>query len=377
MIVGRKDAARRTICKELIAWIKANPGKVTVGNAGIGSPGHVSSVFFQNTIGGQIQSVPYRSAGPASQDLLAGNIDMMMDTAATSGGHVRNGLLKAFAMTANKRSPVVPDVPTIDEAGLPGFHFYFWHALWVPKGTPKDVIAKLNDALVKARNDPATHKRLADIGQEFFPADMKSPEALGEIPEGRDREVVAGHQGRRHQGAVTVSRKSRRGRNMRKLIGAVALAALAGLAGAQAQTFPSRPITLVVPFPPGGSTDIAARIMAEKMRPILGQPVIIENVGGAGGSIAVGRVARAAPDGYTIDIGQWDTHVGSIIYNINYDLQKDFEPIGLISVNPQLLVAQEESAGQRPQRAGRLDEGQSRQGQVRQPERAPRRSPAS
>jgi tripartite-type tricarboxylate transporter receptor subunit TctC len=126
---------------------------------------------------------------------------------------------------------------------------------------------------------------------------------------------------------------------MRKLIGAVVLAAIAGVASAQAQTFPSKQITLVVPFPPGGSTDVAARIMAEKMRPILGQPVIIENVGGAGGSIAVGRVARAPADGYTIDIGQWDTHVGSIIYNINYDLQKDFEPIGLISVNPQLLVA--------------------------------------
>jgi tripartite-type tricarboxylate transporter receptor subunit TctC len=118
----------------------------------------------------------------------------------------------------------------------------------------------------------------------------------------------------------------------------MACAALAA-AGAQAQTYPSRPITLVVPFPPGGSTDTIARIMAERMRTTLGQSVIIENVGGAGGSIAVGRVARAAPDGYTIDIGQWDTHVGSIIYNLNYDLQKDFEPIGLVSVNPQLLVA--------------------------------------
>jgi tripartite-type tricarboxylate transporter receptor subunit TctC len=95
---------------------------------------------------------------------------------------------------------------------------------------------------------------------------------------------------------------------------------------------------LVVPFPPGGSTDVVGRIMAERMRPLLGQPVIIENVGGAGGSIAVGRVARAAPDGYTIDIGQWDTHVGSVIYPLTYDLQKDFEPIGLISINPQLLV---------------------------------------
>src|SRR4029078_12617432 len=116
---------------------------------------------------------------------------------------------------------------------------------------------------------------------------------------------------------------------MRRFIVA-ALVAFAGLGGAQAQTYPSKQITLVVPFPPGGSTDVTARIMAEKMKPILGQSVILENVGGAGGSIAVGRVARAQPDGYTIDIGQWDTHVGSIIYNLNYDLEKDFEPIGLI-----------------------------------------------
>ena len=126
---------------------------------------------------------------------------------------------------------------------------------------------------------------------------------------------------------------------MRTMIAAVALAALTSL-GAQAQTFPSRPITLIVPFPPGGSTDTIARVMADKMKTTLGQSVIIENVGGAGGSIAVGRLARAAPDGYTIDIGQWDTHVGSIIYNINFDLQTDFTPIGLLSINPQLMLAQ-------------------------------------
>jgi len=130
---------------------------------------------------------------------------------------------------------------------------------------------------------------------------------------------------------------------MRRLIAALAFT-VANFMAAQAQPYPSRPITLIVPFPPGGSTDTVARIMAERMRPILGQPVIIENVGGAGGSIAVGRVARAAPDGYTIDIGQWDTHVGSIIYKLNYDLQKDFEPIGLISVNPQLMVAKKNLA---------------------------------
>src|SRR6202795_1728184 len=134
---------------------------------------------------------------------------------------------------------------------------------------------------------------------------------------------------------------------MRKSIITIALAPialfialfLAASAPVQAQNFPTRAITLIVPFPPGGSTDVAGRIVADKMGAFLGQPVIVENVGGAGGSIGVGRLARATPDGYTIDIGQWDTHVGSIIYNLNYDLTADFAPIGLISNNPQLLLA--------------------------------------
>ena len=130
---------------------------------------------------------------------------------------------------------------------------------------------------------------------------------------------------------------------MRKLVIAIALAPialfLAASAPVHAQEFPTRPITLIVPFPPGGSTDVAGRILAQRMGEALGQTVIVENIGGAGGSIAVGRLARAAADGYTIDIGQWDTHVGAIIYNLNYDLQKDFAPIGLASLNPMLLVA--------------------------------------
>src|SRR5438309_5703692 len=107
---------------------------------------------------------------------------------------------------------------------------------------------------------------------------------------------------------------------MRKPIAAVALALFAGIAAAQAQNFPTKPVTLIVPFPPGGSTDTAARIVAEKMRATLGQSVVIENVGGAGGTIAMARVARAAPDGYTMDIGQWDTHVGAVIYPITFDV---------------------------------------------------------
>ena len=129
---------------------------------------------------------------------------------------------------------------------------------------------------------------------------------------------------------------------MRTFVTTITLALSALVAPLHAQNFPTRPVTLIVPFPPGGSTDLAARLMADKMGTALGQPVVVENMGGAGGSIAVGRLSRAAPDGYTIDIGQWDTHVGGIIYNIAYDLQTDFAPIGLVSINPQLLLAPKE-----------------------------------
>ena len=126
---------------------------------------------------------------------------------------------------------------------------------------------------------------------------------------------------------------------MTRLVVAVVLIVLSGIAAAQTAPFPSRAITIVSPFPPGGSTDAVARVLAERMRNPLGQSVVVENVGGAGGSIGAGRVARATPDGYTIDIGQWDNHVANgVVYNLNYDLQKDFEPIGLLTINPQLLL---------------------------------------
>jgi tripartite-type tricarboxylate transporter receptor subunit TctC len=127
---------------------------------------------------------------------------------------------------------------------------------------------------------------------------------------------------------------------MRRLLLAIALVASAlGVGGAHAQSYPARTITIIVPFPQGGSTDTVARIMAEGMQPILGRPVVIENVVGGSGIAGVEKLARAVPNGYTIDIGQWDTHIGGIVYKIAYDLEKDFTPIGLISLNPQLLLA--------------------------------------
>ncbi len=177
MIVGRKTLPATNL-KELIAWLKENSGKVSVGTSGPGSPSHVSGVFFQNQIGSKFEFIPYRSAGLSTQDLVAGQIDMILDTVATSGGHVRNGLIKAYAISGKTRSPALAEVPTVDEAGLPGFHFYFWHAIWAPKGTPRDVIATLNGAVTKSLADPTTRKRLIDIGQELFPPEMSTPQAL-------------------------------------------------------------------------------------------------------------------------------------------------------------------------------------------------------
>jgi tripartite-type tricarboxylate transporter receptor subunit TctC len=180
LIVGRKDLAPNNL-KELIDWLKANPGKVSVGTSGVGSPSHVFGAFFQNTIGAKFEFIPYRSAGESQKDLIGGQVDMIIDTPATSGQNVKNGLIKGYVLAGKDRSPVLPDIPTVDEAGLPGMYFYFWHALWVPKGTPKPVIAKLNDALVKAVNDPVTHDRLVKAGQEFFPASMMTPDGLAKF----------------------------------------------------------------------------------------------------------------------------------------------------------------------------------------------------
>jgi tripartite-type tricarboxylate transporter receptor subunit TctC len=163
----------------LIGWLKANPDKATEGNSGIGTPSHVAGILLQNTLGIRWQMVPYRSAGLSMQDLVAGQIDILLDTPAVSLPQVNGGAIKAYAVTAKSRIAVAPDIPTVDEAGLPGFYFSFWHAIWVPKGTPKPVIAKLNEAVVNALADPLVRKRLTDIAQDIFPRDQLTPEALG------------------------------------------------------------------------------------------------------------------------------------------------------------------------------------------------------
>jgi tripartite-type tricarboxylate transporter receptor subunit TctC len=177
LIVSRKTMPANNLA-ELIAWLKANADKASQGNSGIGTPSHVAGILFQNTIGTKFQLVPYRSAGLSMNDLVGGQIDVLMDTPAVSMSQVRAGNIKAYAVTAKNRIALAPEVPTTDEAGLPGFYFSFWHALWAPKGTPKDVVAKLNSAATTALADPAIRQKLVDLAQEIFPREQLTPEAL-------------------------------------------------------------------------------------------------------------------------------------------------------------------------------------------------------
>ena len=174
--------ARKTMpaanLKELVAWLKSNGEKTTMGTSGVGSPSHIAGVLMEQFVGTKWQMISYRSAGLATQDLLAGITDIQLDTPAVSLPHVQSGDLKAYAVTAKERIAVAPDIPTTDEAGLPGFYFSFWHAMWAPKGTPKPIIDKLNAAIVAALADPDTRKKLTDLAQVIYPRDQQTPQAL-------------------------------------------------------------------------------------------------------------------------------------------------------------------------------------------------------
>jgi tripartite-type tricarboxylate transporter receptor subunit TctC len=176
-IIARKDLPAKDL-RELIAWLKANPGKASAATIGPGSGAHMCLVYFQNMTGTSFQFVPYRGAAPAMQDLLAGQIDLFCPEAGQTLSQYRAGSIKAYSVLTQKRWFAAPDVPTIDEAGVPGLHFPFWHGLWAPKGTPKDVIATLNAAVVDALADPAVRQRLTDLGHEIAPREQQSPAAL-------------------------------------------------------------------------------------------------------------------------------------------------------------------------------------------------------
>jgi tripartite-type tricarboxylate transporter receptor subunit TctC len=179
MLIVAKKAMLAKDLKEFIAWLKENPDKASQGTGGLGSVTYYAGILFQKQTGARFGFVPYRGPVLATQDLMAGRIDMMFDIPPNSLPQVRAGAIKAYAVTAASRLAAAPDIPTVDEAGLPGFHMTSWYSLWAPKGTPKTIIAKLNAAVVDALADPAVRAQLADLGQAIPPREQQTPEALG------------------------------------------------------------------------------------------------------------------------------------------------------------------------------------------------------
>jgi len=177
IIVG-KNALPPTL-PELIAWLKANPDKASEGTGGAGSGQHVGGVYFQKVTGTRFQFVPYRAgSSDVMRDVVAGHIDLSIDQAISSLPYIRQGQLRGYAVCDSKRLASAPDIPTVDEAGAPGVYVIAWYGMWMPKGTPKDVIAKFSAAAMEALADPAVKERLANLGQDIPPPELQTSEAL-------------------------------------------------------------------------------------------------------------------------------------------------------------------------------------------------------
>ena len=180
MIVGKKDLPASNL-KELIGWLKANPDKASFATPGFGSPSHVWGAYFQNNTGTHFQFVPYRGGAPALQAVVSGQIDLTCLQASDLLPQVRSGNIKAYAILADTTGRRATDIPTVDEAGVPGLYMPFWHGLWAPANTPREIVSKLNRAAIEAVGDPSVRQRLADIGQEIFPREQQTPEALAAL----------------------------------------------------------------------------------------------------------------------------------------------------------------------------------------------------
>jgi tripartite-type tricarboxylate transporter receptor subunit TctC len=179
LIVSRNSLPAKDL-KELVAWIKDHPD-TTMGTAGVGSGSHIAGVYFEKLTGAHVQFVPYRGTDPAILDLMGGRIDVMFDQVSEASQKLQDGRIRPYAVTAKTRLPSLPDIPTVDEVGLPGLYINIWYGLWAPKGTPADIIAKLDNAAVAAMADPAVQKRFAELGLDMPPRDQQTPQALGAL----------------------------------------------------------------------------------------------------------------------------------------------------------------------------------------------------
>jgi tripartite-type tricarboxylate transporter receptor subunit TctC len=179
MIIMSRTSLPANNLTELVAWLKAQGDNVTFGTGGLASPPHISGLSLQTVTGTKFQFVPFRGSAPALQQVVGGQLDIIIDQASSAISIVKGGNVRAYAVTAKQRVASAPDIPTVDEAGLPGFYVSIWQGVWAPKGTPKEIIAKLNTAIASALADPAVQKRLAEVGQEMPSAEQMTPAGFG------------------------------------------------------------------------------------------------------------------------------------------------------------------------------------------------------
>ena len=177
VVVSKKEIPAKDL-QDLIAWVKANPETVLVGTSGVGAATHLGGILFETLTGTRVQFVPYRGTGPSMQALVAGQIDLIFDQLSSSLPQLHEGTIRSYAVMSETRAVVAPDIPTVDEAGLPGLYLPVWSGMWVPKNTPRDIIDRLNRAVVDSLADATVRQRLADIGQEIYPREQQTPEAL-------------------------------------------------------------------------------------------------------------------------------------------------------------------------------------------------------
>ncbi len=180
IIIARKDFPAKDV-SELVAWLKANPDQAEAATVGAAGGAQVAGMYFQQVTGTRFGFVPYRGGAPAMQDLMAGRVDFMFDQAANAMTQLRAGTIKAYAVMTKDRWHLAPDIPTIDESGVSGLHISYWHALFAPKGTPQDIITEVNAAVVSALGDPVVKERFATLGQDIWPRDQQTPQALGDL----------------------------------------------------------------------------------------------------------------------------------------------------------------------------------------------------
>ena len=328
-------------CTEFIAYAKANQAKLQYGSAGVGSGSHVCSLLLDQAMGTKITHVPYRGAAPAMQDVIAGPSRLSLradfDRDAASRGPQREGA--RIARTGPR--PVLPDLPAMRENGLPDFDCGAWGAFVFPKGTPAAIVSRLAHAANDTVETPAVVEHLAKVGVTITPKERRTPEFLAKYILSRDRALGAADQGER--GGFGLKPMLRGGKTAMSgaMFATAAFALTLAAVPANAQDWPTRPITLIVPFAAGGPVDVAARLLAPHISEILGQQIIIENVGGAGGMTGSYRVAKSPPDGYTFVFGTSGTHASNqtLFKKPLYNAATDFAPVGVVFENTKVLLA--------------------------------------